>query len=56
MILEKTLSAEYPFYTGDHSILYYFQLNRAVLVKSRVKSVGVKWQESLLSLHVHDES
>ena len=46
MISEKTLSAVYPCYTGDLSIIYHFQLNHAVLVKSRAKSVGVKWQES----------
>ena len=46
MISEKTLSAEYPCYTGGHSIVYHFQLTHAVLVKSCAKSVGVKWQDS----------
>ena len=46
MISEKTLSAEYLCYTVGHSIVYHFQLTRAVLVKTRAKSVVVKWQES----------
>ena len=46
LISEKTLSAEYPGYTGDHYIVYHFQLKHAVLVKSRAKSAVVKWQES----------
>ena len=33
-------------YTGDHSIVYHFQLKHAVLVISRAKCAGVKWQES----------
>ena len=33
-------------YTGDHSIVYHFQLKHAVLVKSCAKSVRVKWKES----------
>ena len=45
-ISEKTLSAEYPGYTGDHSTVYHFQLKHVVLVKSRAKSYGVKLQES----------
>ena len=59
MISEKRLSAEYPLYTGDHSIVYHFQLNFAVLVK-RLKSCKVCRSEmagsTLLSVHVHDES
>ena len=45
-ISEKTLTVEYPGYTGDHSIVYHFQPKHAVLVKRCAKSAGVKRQES----------
>ena len=46
LISEKTLSAEYPEFTADHSVVNHFQLKHAVLVKSRTKSAGLIWQVS----------
>ena len=43
MVSEEALSVEYPCYTGDNSIVYHFQLNYTVLVKSHAKSFGGKW-------------
>ena len=58
MISENTLSTEYPCYTGNHSIVYHFQLDNAVLKFEkpckvcRSEMAGI----TLLSAHVHDES
>ena len=53
---KKTLSAEYPGYTGDHSIVFHFQLKRAVILKSHAESAVVKWQESHFSVQGNDKS
>ena len=43
MIKQKILSINEHI---KHSIVYNFQLKHEIFVKSRAKSVGVKWQES----------
>ena len=46
IVFRKDFKCGVTGYTGDHSIVYHFQLKHAVLVISRAKSAGVKWQES----------
>ena len=45
-ISERTLNAEYPGFTEDHSVIDRFQLRFAVLMKSHAKSGVAIWQES----------